>query len=344
MASLNERGLRGQLDGAGRERVALALLSGYSKREKLDALLDYGLNKRPDDFPGAVDVAVQKLVTVMNDDSAIAKLIEEAAKRSGNVIIAELRDEYFSFRGARARGAELEGMVTSVGFADLDAWLTRATEIKAQVCQVQAGRKNGTGFLVGPDLVLTNYHVIEELKRSRTSGRVRFDFFSDSADKQGSWRELANDWLVHDSPYSAADLDDARGQPTTAELDYALLRTKSRVGEEELPDGHARNWQRLSTEAAVGYQGDPLVIVQHPGGGPLRMAIDTNAILDVSDVRARYRTNTLPGSSGSPCFDLQWQLVALHHSGDNDFKPKWNEGIPVGAIARALAAIGVKVS
>ena len=31
-----------------------------------------------------------------------------------------------------------------------------------------------------------------------------------------------------------------------------------------------------------------------------------------------YRTDTEPGSSGSPCFNDPWELVALHHSGVPD--------------------------
>jgi V8-like Glu-specific endopeptidase len=31
--------------------------------------------------------------------------------------------------------------------------------------------------------------------------------------------------------------------------------------------------------------------------------------------RVQYLTDTLPGSSGSPVFDSEWNLVALHHSG-----------------------------
>jgi V8-like Glu-specific endopeptidase len=53
-----------------------------------------------------------------------------------------------------------------------------------------------------------------------------------------------------------------------------------------------------------------------------------------------YKTNTEAGSSGSPCFNANWDLVALHHSGDPNFdpghKPTYNEGIPFSAIANLL--------
>jgi hypothetical protein len=63
--------------------------------------------------------------------------------------------------------------------------------------------------------------------------------------------------------------------------------------------------------------------------------------------REEDRTNTEPGSSGSPCFDQDWGLVALHHAGDPDFSfghaAAFNEGIPFGRIVAHLARPGVGV-
>jgi hypothetical protein len=73
----------------------------------------------------------------------------------------------------------------------------------------------------------------------------------------------------------------------------------------------------------------------------LKLALDTEAVIGVNDsgTRVRYRTNTDEGSSGSPCFDDRWNLVALHHAGDPKFAPlyhpEYNQGIPFAAI-RAL--------
>jgi V8-like Glu-specific endopeptidase len=74
-------------------------------------------------------------------------------------------------------------------------------------------------------------------------------------------------------------------------------------------------------------------------GAPLKLAMETQAImgLNQNSTRVKYRTNTEPGSSGSPCFDADWNLVALHHLGDPNFsKPEYNQGIPFMAILDAL--------
>jgi V8-like Glu-specific endopeptidase len=76
----------------------------------------------------------------------------------------------------------------------------------------------------------------------------------------------------------------------------------------------------------------------------MQVALDTQAIIKVNANRTRvqYRTNTLPGSSGSPCFNIDWQLVALHHSGDpaDVARAGFNQGIPMAAIVALLKSRG----
>ena len=83
----------------------------------------------------------------------------------------------------------------------------------------------------------------------------------------------------------------------------------------------------------------PLFILQHPKTAPLKLALDTEAVIEVihEGRRVRYATNTESGSSGAPCFDAEWTLVALHHYGDPAFNhPKYNQGIPIGMIRERL--------
>jgi V8-like Glu-specific endopeptidase len=52
----------------------------------------------------------------------------------------------------------------------------------------------------------------------------------------------------------------------------------------------------------------------------------------------------MPGSSGSPCFNANLELVALHHAGDPTVpweQPEWNQAIPVQNIVADLIAQGV---
>ena len=59
----------------------------------------------------------------------------------------------------------------------------------------------------------------------------------------------------------------------------------------------------------------PECIIQHPSGERKQLALRENQVVDVLDNFLHYRTDTSPGSSGSPVFNDQWEIVALHHSG-----------------------------
>ncbi len=86
-------------------------------------------------------------------------------------------------------------------------------------------------------------------------------------------------------------------------------------------------------------------VIGHPGGGEkVMLSVRDNRLLDADAVRLHYRTPTLEGSSGSPVFNRQWELIALHHAGDMRM-PRLNgeygtypanEGIWFDQIAKAL--------
>jgi endonuclease G, mitochondrial len=61
--------------------------------------------------------------------------------------------------------------------------------------------------------------------------------------------------------------------------------------------------------------GEHVNIIQHPNGEPKQLALRENQTVDLLDDFLHYQTDTAPGSSGSPVFNDQWEIVALHHSG-----------------------------
>jgi len=86
-------------------------------------------------------------------------------------------------------------------------------------------------------------------------------------------------------------------------------------------------------------------IIGHPSGtDQIMLSISDNLLLDADDTRLHYRTPTERGSSGSPVFDHEWNLIALHHSGLHDMprlhgKPGTypaNEGIWIDRVIAAL--------
>ncbi len=153
----------------------------------------------------------------------------------------------------------------------------------------------GTGFMVSPRLLLTNNHVLTNAAVAGTS-RVEFDF------------QEAVDGRLRSSIFLT--LDPATFFVTDRALDFSLVAVRGETGS-IAPFG----WNGLSAEEGKVIAGEYVTIIQHPSGERKQLALRENQIVDVLDDFLHYRTDTSPGSSGSPVFNDQWEVVALHHSG-----------------------------
>jgi hypothetical protein len=221
---------------------------------------------------------------------------------------------------------ELEKRVFRAGFSDIAQWRARLGQAELAVCRIEAPawRALGTGFLVGPDLIVTNRHVVESLASDAAPALVaRFDFkvSPDGAQlREGRTFGLARDWLVASSP--------------VADLDFAVLRLDARAGDLAAggtPGAPPRGW---ITPAWRDLEPDETVfVIQHPQGDALKLAAGRFEAREPT--RLRYRVDTEPGSSGSPCFTAQLELVALHRGAAEGTA---NQGVPFDAIVAALPA------
>ena len=99
---------------------------------------------------------------------------------------------------------------------------------------------------------------------------------------------------------------------TDARLDYSLVA----VAEGSISDDAALGqfgWNRLIEEQGKAIVGVHVNVIQHPNGEPKQLALRENRIVDELEDFLHYETDTAPGSSGSPVFNDQWEVVALHH-------------------------------
>ncbi|MBS0206999.1 MAG: trypsin-like peptidase domain-containing protein [Planctomycetes bacterium] len=241
---------------------------------------------------------------------------------------------------------------------DFSVWRTRMTQVEGRVCRVEIdGNPAGTGFLVGPDAVITNFHVLARVLNGQTAPEkvtCRFDYkvLADNSRVEGTIVGLhPSDWNIDFSRFSPAEQSRQPDDPlpTDDELDYALVRLARPLGNEAFsPKGGAeaqkRGWLNLSAGPLVFEPKSALMIAQHPDGSPLKLAVDTESVIGTNPngTRVRYATNTEPGSSGSPVFDLDWNLVALHHMGDPaaNLPPTYNQGIPIDKVRQRISAQG----
>jgi hypothetical protein len=244
---------------------------------------------------------------------------------------------------ASAPGSSMAGNVPALqrlikpalNHKDLRIWADKLAAIEKQVCRIEAdGAAFGTGFLVGPQAVLTNWHVVEEARQQGLDAKLgcRFDFkrLTTGQTDGGTFFPIAA--VLTESRCSAAEEkgdDPDITPPNPGELDYALIELPAPMPE--------RGYIRLGTPPPL-RAGAPLIIVQHPEGEPISFAIDTDAVIGTmhNDLRLRYTTTTEPGSSGSPCLTMDLDIVALHHLGDPRRVAQFNQGIPISLVRQSI--------
>lgn len=197
------------------------------------------------------------------------------------------------------------------------------------ICRVEApfiGKPLGSGFLIAPGLVLTNFHVLNEVpgndelavKCSKLEFRFEFIEFHSVKNPGTVFKAQKDNALLAFSPI--------------AELDYALIRLDA------VPlDANQTAislWLKMSNRELI--LNEPIWVVQHPLGDPMQAGWGT-ILQSSSDIPYfQYSANTDRGSSGSPVLDIELNLIGLHHSGGPDPRRKepdlGNEGIVLGKI------------
>lgn len=168
---------------------------------------------------------------------------------------------------------------------------------------------DATGFLIAPGLLMTNWHVLKTADIA-AAGSVIFD---DEDGLHGDPKETKSFRLRPDFVFVNDET-----------LDYAIVsvapRTSSGIPLSQF--GYLRLFEQTGKLDPT--QRQAANIIQHPGGGPKKIALRDNYIQEVVpdgiDPGRKlnslfYGTDTLKGSSGSPVCSDQWYVVALHRGG-----------------------------
>jgi len=304
----------------------------------------------------------------MNDwlPDLVAAAYERRPKNPDIATIA--RDLGLTIAGPRldnSTGKPLEEIIQqNAQFINPALFEQRLPILTGQVCWVEIPGGGGTGFLVGPDLVLTNDHVIERVRKGEAAWqdvRCIFDYKQTVDGATLDKKKLpavklindANKWLVDRLPPSQFDWDPTLGDAPETELDFALLRLEEPIGDLPVGGGTAdsqamnqpRGWIDVNVQPAPLTVGNQVFLLQHPKGEPLRLSVGTVTEFNgQTRTRMRYDANSKDGSSGSPCFNADLQLVALHHAFDPAFPRKWNQAVPLDKIKQAWKNHGVAIS
>ncbi|HNS04008.1 MAG TPA: trypsin-like peptidase domain-containing protein [Anaerolineae bacterium] len=176
------------------------------------------------------------------------------------------------------------------------AMLEQALLTAASVVHISGPQGLGTGFVVGPNLVMTNNHV---LASREDASAAEFTFYY----------ELGIDNKVKPVVQVHARKD---GQYyTSADLDYSVVQIES-TPEAAKP---------LPLKAIKMARDARVAIIQHPAGLYKKISIQNNFVQYADSRVVQYTTSTLPGSSGSPVLNDDFKVVAIHHSGGNLLEP-----------------------
>jgi hypothetical protein len=226
-------------------------------------------------------------------------------------------------------------------------------KLSRRVCLIRRKRaSDATGFLVGPDLMLTTAHAL--LGTSSV--------FADPADVTIDFDHF--EWNVKTRTDAIGDSCGLRRIPFTSqpdvvassikvssrckrrfddnELDYILVRLDRPMGLTFLPYSHRiRGWNNCSRADA--HAAGRVFVVQHPLGEILQFAegyIPAKHIdPDFPDL-FRYRTITLNGSSGAPIYDEERRVVGIHIGERSETEQL---GVSFQAIFQDLEREGVKL-
>jgi S1-C subfamily serine protease len=187
--------------------------------------------------------------------------------------------------------AQLEKIIGSRSTLVSIAYLEIGLEKAKSVVRVKlADGSSGTGFITSNDFLVTNNHVIRDQATAGTcSVECNYQLTADGLNAPiDQYKLIANTFK------------------TSSEDDWTLV---------QIAGNPSAKWGSLPLKPRQLRCGDYVNIIQHPGGGPKQISMAANVIVYLGGGRVQYLSDTLPGSSGSPVFDSEWNVVALHHSG-----------------------------
>ncbi|MDZ8107936.1 MAG: LamG-like jellyroll fold domain-containing protein [Nostoc sp. DedQUE12a] len=210
----------------------------------------------------------------------------------------------------------------------------------------------GTGFLVGGNYLLTNNHVISSPNIAKQC-IAEFNYIEDNfatADQLINYKLEPESLFIY-NPNLDYTLVQLKTNSFTKHPGYSFGWIKLIEDDKNILPGFTLNESELTqikeekfTEKQLQYigfeekegriSGDMVLIVQHPKGMYKKIVLHNNKIIDDGIYKnfLRYKLDSDYGSSGSPVFNRNWELVALHHA----HKQSLQQGIRIYRIIEDL--------
>ena len=348
------------LSSAERQQLHAALRSAFWNEGQLNNLLFLGegldVTLAEVTPPRPLDDMVTAVIQWAEGSGKTETLVKAAiTKNPGNTKLKTFVGRYAASAQRQVNDGALERLTDSaVTFKAPQQWRDRMAQAERRVCCiVVGGQRAGSGFLVASGIVMTNYHVVENCDWKTI--QAEFDYRADATGALTPSRlSKLSGAPIATSPWHQIDKTHPKPPappPDHTTLDFAILPLADKPEADAMSDGTPRGVIAAPKPSPMLRAGMPLMILQHPKDPktgyleapdlrPLQFAFDDVIEINENASRVRYKVNSEPGSSGSPCFDPDWNLVALHHGGDpRGIRPaEYNEGIPIETIRTHLPA------
>ena len=185
-------------------------------------------------------------------------------------------------------------------------FLKRAIEQSASVCRIEIPSRQimGTGVLITQNLLLTNYHILQpteedNIENNALNAVLKFGCLTSDNGLETQGKSFQ---LERQKPILSFS--------KTEDLDYVLLQVEAKITQEKEIKPARWDINKLPiTKMGIN-------VLQHPEGDSMKLSISQDGITGVyqNSGLVQYVNKTALGSSGSPCFDENWYLVALHHA------------------------------
>lgn len=318
-------------------REVLAKL--YRKEDDIYTVVDsVGLDSGNIEMEGKARNVWHSVLWEANNQGKVMDIIAYARKQFPNTPSLELAEKdalraietpeltESEWHGPQGEGA-LEKIIGAMSTLRPIGFLLRGYTVSKSVCRVVlADGSTGSGFLVQNNVLVTNHHVLPDKETARAA-HAEFNFQKNA---MGADEPVARYDFDVDAGYATSPLDQDGGDDWTAV---------------KLKGDPATQWGALplvELPPDTPKVKDEVIIIQHPGGGQKQIALSHNTIVYADQRRIQYLTDTLEGSSGSPVFDTDWRIVALHHKGGWNVLPDTkrpvfsNTGIHINVVIKGL--------
>ncbi|GGC59230.1 DNA/RNA non-specific endonuclease [Chelatococcus reniformis] len=265
------------------------------------------------------DVAVQRELVEAAKDAVARQKVADAARLAAQVAPATAaklfgtdRPDRIAVRLGLISRKDPNALERVIGRRDIVSvnFFARGLAAAHAVCRIKTlGLAGGppdyaTGFLAAPGLLVTNNHVLPDAETaSRSLAEFDYELDSNFVERRGRIFPL----VPLNAFYTSASLDftivaiSPMAHDGTPVTDFGVLP--------------------LIPMSGKGIAGEHVSIIQHPDGGTKQVVVRENRIITLDGAKfphlpsafIHYTADTERGSSGSPVFNDQWDLVAIHH-------------------------------